>query len=130
MRDKLKEDILELPLSLQALLKQGHSKGTVDEESILSEIDDMDKRIKVIEKFYELCDKLNIKILTIEEMFLLEDQKSQDEMRLGKVQLYDTRHTINDKQYHDHIKMYFNDISKIPLLNADQEKEITLRIKR
>ena len=128
--DKLQEDILELPWSLQSLLKQWHWKGTVDEESILSEIDDMDKRIKVIEKFYELCDKLNIKILTIEEMFLIEDQKSQDEMKLGKVQLYDARHTINDKQYHDHIKMYFNDISKISLLSVDEEKDITLRIKR
>jgi RNA polymerase primary sigma factor len=130
LRDKLQEDIRELPSSLQILLKQGYTKWTVDEESILSEIDDMDKRIKVVEKFYELCDKLNIKILTIEEMFLLEDQKSQDDMKLGKVQLFDARYTINDKQFHDHIKMYFNDISKIPLLNIDQEKEIAMRIKR
>ena len=122
LRDKLQEDINELPQSLQSLLKHGYAKGTVDEESFLSEIDDMDKRIKVVEKFYELCDKLNIKVLTIEEMFLIEDQKMQEEMKLGKVQLYDTKHTINDKQYHDHIKMYFNDISKIPLLTADQEK--------
>jgi RNA polymerase primary sigma factor len=48
---------------------------------------------------------------------------------LGKVTLYDTTHTINDKQYNDFIKLYFNEISKIPLLTGDEEKELAYAIR-
>ena len=35
-----------------------------------------------------------------------------------------------DSQYKDFIKLYFNDISKIPLLNYEEEKEIARKIKK
>jgi len=44
--------------------------------------------------------------------------------------LYEKKHYSNDKQYKDFIKLYFNDISKIPLLTADEEKTIARRIRR
>jgi RNA polymerase primary sigma factor len=98
---------------------------------VLSEIDDLDAKIKMLEKFYELADKLSIKILTIEEIIEKETEDTKKhQTRLGKIQLYDKKYTVNDKQYKDHIKLYFNDISKIPLLNGEEEKAIAMRIKR
>jgi DNA-directed RNA polymerase sigma subunit (sigma70/sigma32) len=35
-----------------------------------------------------------------------------------------------DMQYKDYIKLYFNDISKIPLLTAEEEKEVARRVKK
>ncbi|MEI8252506.1 MAG: sigma-70 factor domain-containing protein [bacterium] len=46
------------------------------------------------------------------------------------MQLYDKTHTVNDSQYKDFIKLYFNDISKIPLLSAEDERDIARRIKK
>lgn len=129
LRDKLHEDISELSPELQSILKKGLEKGYVTEDSILSGIDDIDKQVEILERFYELTDKLSIKIETIDDILLKEMNAKQWPSKLGKVTLYETTHTINDKQYNDFIKLYFNEISKIPLLTADEEKELAYAIR-
>lgn len=97
----------------------------------MTQVDDLDAKIKIVEKFYELAEKLGVKLITIEEIFEKENEEfAQSQSRLGKIELYEKKYVVNDKQYHDHIKLYFNDISKIPLLNAEEEKEVATRIKR
>ncbi|USN57328.1 MAG: hypothetical protein H6766_02485 [Candidatus Peribacteria bacterium] len=86
--------------------------------------------MKMIEKFYELAEKLSIKIITIEEALEEEVREEQAGSKFGKVELYEKTYYSSDKQYKDFIKLYFNDISKIPLLTADQEKDIARRIQR
>lgn len=131
LRQKLHEDIGDLTPELQSLLRKGLHAGQVTEDDILTQVDDLDAKLKTVEKFYELAEKLSIKIVTIEEVFEKENQAlMQNSSKLGKIELYEKKYTINDKQYHDHIKLYFNDISKIPLLNAEEEKAVAIRIKR
>ncbi len=132
LREKLMDDISELTVDLQELLRAGYKSSTINEDDILSKIDDIDSKGKMLEKFYELAEKLGIKIETIEDMLEKEAKKQfeQSQSKLGKVQLYEKKHNANDKQYKDHIKLYFNDISKIPLLSAEEEREIAMRVKR
>lgn len=131
IRDKIAEDINELTPELQNLLKKGAQTGHITEDEILTEVDDLDAKIKTVEKFYELAEKLAIKIVTIEELFEQENKLMKEAgTKLGKIELYEKKYTINDKQYHDHIKLYFNDISKIPLLNAEEEKAIAIKVTR
>ena len=58
LRDKLQDDISELNEGLQDLLEKGVNKGTIEEEDVISEIDDMEGNINLLEKFYDLADKL------------------------------------------------------------------------
>ena len=51
LRDKLQDDISELNEGLQDLLEKGVNKGTIEEEDVISEIDDMEGNIKLREKF-------------------------------------------------------------------------------
>ncbi len=127
--DKLYEDIMELTQWLQKLLKSGLDKWYITEDEVISEIDDIDKQVELLEKFYELADKLAIRIETIEDILIKEMKEQQAPSKLWKITLYDTTHTINDKQYNDFIKLYFNEISKIPLLTADEEKELAYAIR-
>jgi RNA polymerase primary sigma factor len=129
LRDKLYEDIIELTLGLQKLLKQWLEKEYITEDEILSEINDIDKQVELLEKFYDLADKLSIKIVTIEDVLLDEVRLQQSESKLGKITLYETTHTVNDKQYKDFIKLYFSEIGKIPLLSGDEEKELAYAIR-
>lgn len=128
--DKFEDDISELGQSLQELLMEWLKKGKIQEEDIISEVDDMDTNIKILEKFYSLCEKLSIRIITIEEVLQEEAKESLRESKLGKMELYEKRHSTNDKQFKDFIKLYFNDISKIPLLTAEQERDVARRIKK
>ncbi len=128
--EKFQDDISELTKSLQVLLSAWYKNWFVNEEDIISEIDDMDMSAKLLEKFYDLADKLSIKIITIEEILEEESKDLVKESKLGKLELYETIYRTNDKQFKDFIKLYFNDISKIPLLTWEQERDIARRIKK
>ena len=130
LRDKLQDDINELTPGLQALLETGVNRGMIEEEEVISEIDDMEGNIKLLEKFYDLSEKLGIKIVTIEELLEKEQESLKKETKLWKITLYGKADHGVDNQYKDYIKLYFNDISKIPLLNYEEEKEVARRIKK
>lgn len=130
LRDKLQDDINELTPGLQALLETGANRGIIEEEEVISEIDDMEGNIKLLEKFYDLSEKLGIKIVTIEELLEKEQESLKKETKLWKITLYGKADHGVDNQYKDYIKLYFNDISKIPLLNYEEEKEVARRIKK
>ena len=130
LREKFQDDISELTKPLQLLLNKWFQTWSVSEEDIISEIDDMDQSAKLLEKFYDLADKLSIKILTIEEVLELESKELVKETKLWKIELYDNTYKTNDKQFKDYIKLYFNDISKIPLLTWEEEREIARKIKK
>ena len=128
--EKFQDEISELSKPLEELLKQWFKKWTINEEDIISQIDDMDQNTNLLEKFYKLADKLSIKILTIEEMLEIEWKELTKGTKLWKVELFDNNYKTNDKQYKDYIKLYFNDISKIPLLSWEEEREIARRVKK
>lgn len=129
--EKLQEDVRELSEPLQELLRKWVDHGSIVEEDILAEIDDMDAKIKMLEKLYDLTDKLSIKIITIEENLELEAKEAKKDRKLGKIALWDNgKPQSNDKQFKDFIKLYFNDISQIPLLTWEEERDIARRIKK
>jgi len=130
LRDKFKDDISELSKTLQTLLERWLTSGSIKEDDVISEIDDLDLNVKVLEKFYDLADKLAIKIITIEEVLEAELKKTKKEMKLWQVKLYSDKYYVNDKQFKDFIKLYFNDISKIPLLTGEEERTIARRVKK
>ena len=106
--DKLQDDIAELNEWLQKLLEVWVNKWSIQEEEVISEIDDMDWNIKLLEKFYALTEKLWIKVVTIEEALEQEQEITKKETKLWKVSLYGGK-TDNsvDNQYKDYIKLYF-----------------------
>lgn len=130
LRDRFQDDITELSKPLQMLLNRWFKSWSVNEEDIITEIDDMEMSAKLLEKFYDLSEKLSIKIITIEEILELESKALVKETKIGKLELYETIYKTNDKQFKDFIKLYFNDISKIPLLTWEQERIIARKIKK
>lgn len=130
LRESFQDDISELSKPLQELLAKGFEQWELKEEDLIAAIDDMDLNIKIVEKFYALSEKLGIKIITIEELLEQEAAILKKETMFGKLELYESKHRSTDSQYKDFIKLYFNDISKIPLLTSEEEKDIAKRIKK
>jgi len=130
LRDSFQDDIGELSKPLQELLKNGLETNTINEEDVISDVDDMDLSIKMIEKFYELAEKLSIKMITIEEVLEKEAEAAKKETKLGKIELYDTKKNTSESQHKDFIKLYFNEISKIPLLTSEEERDVSRRVKK
>ncbi|MCR5412392.1 MAG: sigma-70 family RNA polymerase sigma factor [Patescibacteria group bacterium] len=131
--EEYKDDISSFGLPLQYLLKQGAEKGSILEEDVISAIDDIEGTAKIFEKFYEISEKLGIKIVTVENALEKELAETKKESKLGGISLFGNSQknaSLVDAQYKDHIKLYFNDISRISLLSAEEEKEIARRIKK
>lgn len=129
--NKFQDEIMDLSDGLQVLLEKGLESGSLLEEDVIEEIDDLDLKAKMIEKFYYIADKLGIKLVTIEEQ--LQDETSQilgQGQKVGQIRLFDNKLPTNDKQFKDYIKLYFNDVSKIKLLTPDEEKAIARRVLR
>ena len=133
LQEELQDEINELNQGLQKLLASGIEQGRVDEEDLLSAVDDLDENLKLLEKFYDLCEKLSIKIVTVEEVLEKEQETTKPEVRLGKITMYGTPGKVEapvDGMYRDFIKIYFSDVARVPLLTPDEEKEIARRVKK
>ncbi len=131
--EQYKEEIAELPEGMQNLLASGVEKGKVCEEDIISEIDDMDGKVKFFERFFDLSEKLGVVIITIEEVLGEDVKQMKKTSKIGKISLYNSdkkQDAVSDIQYKDFIKLYFHEISSIPLLTADEEKEVARKIKK
>lgn len=131
--NKFQDEIADLSEGLQTLLEKGFETGSLAEEDVIEEIDDLDTKAKMIEKFYYIADKLGITVITIEEQLQKEAAEllvTQQGPKIGQIHLFDNKVQTNDKQYKDYIKLYFNDVSKIKLLTAEEEKAIARRIVR
>ena len=133
LQEELQDEINELNQGLQKLLASGIEQGRVDEEDLLSAVDDLDENLKLLEKFYDLCEKLSIKIVTVEEVLEKEQETTKPEVRLGKITMYGAPGKVEapvDGMYRDFIKIYFSDVARVPLLTPDEEKEIARRVKK
>ena len=129
--NKFQDEISDLSDGLKTLLEKSFETGSLAEEDVIEEIDDLDLKAKMIEKFYYIADKLGIKIITIEEQLQKETiELVAQTQKTGQVHLFDNKVQTNDKQFKDFIKLYFNDVSKIKLLTAEEEKAIARRIVR
>jgi hypothetical protein len=73
---QLEEDINDLPTPLRKLVFKGLEKGYITEDEILANVDDLDEQVEDLEKFYDICEKLSIKVITIEEA--LANQKKEE----------------------------------------------------
>jgi len=133
LQEELQDEINELNQGLQKLLASGIEQGRVDEEDLLSAVDDLDENLKLLEKFYDLCEKLSIKVVTVEEVLEKEQETTKPEARLGKITMYGAPGKVEapvDGMYRDFIKIYFSDVARVPLLTPDEEKEIARRVKK
>jgi len=97
----------------------------------LANVDDLDEQVEEIEKFYDLCEKLSIRLITIEEA-LVNQQK--EEKKLGKISLLNEKNDfssdIDGQNYKDFVKLYFSNISDIPLLTPEEEKVVVRKVKQ
>jgi len=132
---QLEDDISDLPKSLRILILKWNEKWFITEDEILANVDDLDEQVDAIEKFYEIADKLSIKVITIEESLISEEKNEKKLWNISLHNNFDKKNYHNTNidagsNYKDFIKLYFNDISSIPLLTPEEEKEVVMEVKK
>ena len=108
---KIKEEKTE------SLLKKGRLKGFITHGEILKEFPDVETDILFLDDLYSRFQESGIDILENKEL-----------IETGKEKLSGKATTRAEKEPFDSVQIYLKEIGKIPLINAEKERELAKRI--
>lgn len=105
------------------IIEQGKQKGVLTYKEIMDALEDVDIKPEQIEKLYEVLEDLKVDILDdniIEDEIVTQDEDF-DETNLD----LSIPEGIN---IDDPVRMYLKEIGKVPLLSAEEEKDLAQRM--
>lgn len=106
---------------IMSLFERGKMKGSITFDEINAALEESDLEADVIDKIYEVAERLAISIIG-------DLDNPVDSM--GKQYAEDLETLAESVGLEDHVRMYLKDIGKVPLLTAEEEVELAIRIEK
>ena len=118
---QLKEQVKLAHEAVDHLLKRGRERGFVTEQEILKAIPDAEENIGIIEDMYERLQSANIRITGVKELLGTPLDKG-----VSEEEIMATTNT-DYGELPDSVQIYLHEIGQVPLLSAEQERELGKR---
>ncbi len=117
----LRAKAAEVERTIAELIRRGRNRGFVTYSEILAAFPAIEEDIPLLEDLYQRFEDGNVEV--IETRDLLETEAPPPAKGKG-------RRDEGEADTSDSIQMYLREIGRIPLINADQEKEFARRIEQ
>lgn len=122
-----KEAAEEVKKKTDLLLKRGRERGFVTYSEILYYFPNIEEDIFLLENLYGQFEKENIQVLESKEFI----EEGGEGVAPGKIKKRKREEAVGfDQLSQDSVQMYLREIGRIPLINADEEKELARRIEK
>jgi len=120
---KKKREVFEA--TINEVIKKGKQRGFLTYAELLQHFPRIEDNIVLLEELYDRIGEAAIDILEGKTLLDLDDGKEQPK---GKHHLK-PEELLGDEQY-DSVQMYLKEIGRIPLLNGEEERDLSQRIEK